>query len=337
MASAFITGSGGFVGQALLKRWQAAGHRATCLVHKTSPDCPPDASRRDIPGSLSDSPARLAAAMLGCDTVFHLAARVSFQPADRSDLIRVNADGSERILEAARMARVRKIVIVSSACTIGLSGDANTILDEDAPFDDRLARRNPYLHSKHLAEMHALSAAQSGQQVVIVNPTTIFGAGDRTLNSGTLIRQVAQSRFVPVPPGGSNVVAINDIITGILAAWERGQSGRRYILGGENLRFAEIIQIISDVIGRRPWRIPMHSVAQLPMMGAAWTLGALTRSKIITPQIISDTFAFKYYSSLRAQTELGWRPTQSFGGAVAEAWEYYLRHGLIPIGREAAA
>ncbi len=337
MTNAYITGAGGFVGRALLAHWLGDGRRATCLCRKILTDLPEHPACRVVHGSLSDSAANLARAMAGCDIVFHLAAKVSFHPADRADLIRDNADGTERIIEAARIARVPRLVIVSSACTIGLSDSPDRILDEATPFDEKLARRNPYLHSKHLTEMHALSAAESGANVVIVNPTTIFGAGDRTLNSGTLIKQVAQSKVMPVPPGGSNVVSISDVVRGIIAAGERGRPGRRYILGGHNLRFSEIIGTISRVVGRRPWCVPVHSIAQIPMMGAAWTLGALTRSRLITPQIIADTFAFKYYSSGRAEAELGWRAEQGFEDAVAEAWEFYLANGLITPPSEAAA
>lgn len=332
---AFLTGGSGFIGRNLIALLRSRGGSVVCLCRREPPSTDDDVVW--LRGDLAEPAGRLASKMEGCDAVLHMAARISFDRADRSELVRVNADGTERVLEAARMARVAKVVVVSSACTIGLSANADEVLDESAPFDPRLARRNSYLHSKHIAEMHALAAAERGQHVVIVNPTTVFGGGDRTMNSGTLIRQVAQARVIPVPPGGSNVVGVKDVASGILAAAERGVSGRRYILGGENLRFDGIIDIVSEVVGRSPWRVPLVSMAQIPMMGAAWLAQLVTRSRIITPQIISDTFAYKFYSSARAEAELGWRAGQCFRDSVAEAWQYYEREGLLADRGKAAA
>jgi dihydroflavonol-4-reductase len=324
---AFVTGASGFIGRRLVQELARQGHQVTALLHRDAQELPTPIAK--VQGSLEDGPDKLAEGMAGHDVVYHLAAQVSFDPRRLADLLRVNGEGTRSVLSAARKAGVGRTVVVSSACTIGFSDRAERVLDEITPFDPRWAERNPYLHSKHVTEAHAAEAARAGQWVTIVNPTTVFGPGDRTLNSGTLVRQVAQSPAVPVPPGGSNVVDVDDVVNGILAAAERGQPGRRYILGGANLMFREIIDRIASVIGRRPILVPLPRVARLPMMAAAWLVQKTTGSRLITPQIISDTFAYKFFSSRRAEDELGWRAGRDFTTTLAAAWKYYRQEGLI--------
>ena len=323
----FVTGATGFIGGRLVEHLTCAGHEVTALVRSEASGLPDSVAI--VRGRLEDDVDTLGRAMCGHDVLFHLAACISFDPRRLPELLRVNAEGTDRVLAAARRGSVSRTVVVSSACTIGLAGRADCVLDEETPFDSRLADRNPYLRSKHVCEQHAVTAARAGQWVSIVNPTTVFGAGDRSLNSGTLVHKTATSRVMPVPPGGSNVVDVDDVAAGIAAAAERGRSGVRYILGGDNLRFSQIVDRIAAVVGRRPRLIRLGSAMRLPMSAAAWVVQRLTGSDLITPQIIADTFAFKFYSSDRARTELGWEARCDFGTSVSAAWDYYQRHGLI--------
>lgn len=326
----FVTGATGFIGRRLVERLLADGHQVTALVR------PQPQRRAGLPigthrveGTLENNASSLTRLLADHDILYHLAAKVSFDPRRRSELIQVNAEGTRRLLTAARNAGVRRTVFVSSACTIGLSNSGNDILDEQTPFAPKLTKRNPYLHSKHLAEQAVHKAVDHGQDVTTVNPTTVFGPGDHALNSGTLVRQVATARVMPVPPGGSNVVDVDDVVAGILAAGHRGQAGKRYILGGENLPFAQIIQRIAAVVGRTPRCIPLPGMAKPPMILAAWLMQRATGSALITPQIIADTFAFKYYASALARAELGWRARRSFTDSVTAAWAYYRQENLI--------
>ncbi len=202
------------------------------------------------------------------------------------------------------------------------------VLDEDAPFDEVLAKHNPYLASKLLAEKEALRVSKE-LAVVLVNPTTVYGPGDWTLNSGTLVLKIAQSMVMPVPPGGSNVVDVDDVVEGILIAGERGNSGERYILGGENLLFAQIFNTITGIVAHHPLFLPVPSRMRHPMAATAGIAGKVTGSRFLTPQIVGDMFAFKYYSSKRAKQQLGWAPGYSFQESVKRAWNFYQHEGLI--------
>lgn len=323
----FVTGATGFIGRRLLDHLLRAGVGVTALVRRETQELP--VSVATCRGDLGDEVGKLAAHMQGHDVLYHLAAKVSFDPADLDVMIETNGEGTRRILAAAAQAEVARTVVVSSACTIGLSTDPNEVLDENTPADPALESRNPYLKSKLVAERYAQTAVAEGQWVVIVNPTTVFGPGDRSLNSGTLVRQVAGASVMPVPSGGSNVIDIDDVVTGIIAAGQNGRSGGRYILGGANLRFREIIDRIVTVVGRRPFLVFLPAMARLPMAMAAWWIHKATGSRLITPQIVADTFAFKFYSSHRAESELGWRARRDFTDTLSSAWDYYLEKGLI--------
>ncbi len=332
---AFVTGATGFIGRCLVDRLVRDGDDVSALVRKDDHDLP--ATVRVAIGCVEDGREVLAQAMAGCDVVFHLAARVSFDPRSLTDLLRVNGDGTREVLAAARSASVPRTVVVSSACTIGLSDRPEKLLDENTPLDARLVDRNPYMRSKCAAEACAMEASRGGQWVVIVDPTTVFGAGDRTLNSGTLVRQVARAAVLPVPPGGSNVIDVDDVVDGLFAAAREGRSGKRYILGGANLRFGEILDSVASVVGRRPVMVPLPGLARLPMTVAAWVVQRLTGSRLITPQIVADTFAYKFFSSERAEAELGWRARRDFTSTLSSAWDYYRREGLITLQAGAAS
>jgi len=321
---AFVTGATGFIGRRLVERLCKDGAEVIALVRSERPGLPEGV--RTVRGDILALES-LQEAGAGCDRLYHLAALITFDPRRREELLRVNGGGTANVLAAARRWKVARTVVVSSACTVGLSDSSDRVLDEDSPLREGLAEHNPYLASKQAAEKAAMAAARE-QAVVVVNPTTVFGPGDYSLNSGTLVLKVARSWVLPVPPGGSNVVDVDDVVEGILAAGERGQSGRRYILGGANLTFAEILDTAAVAVGHRPLFIRVPGWTRAPMAAAAWMAGALGRSRFLTPQIVSDLFAFKYYSSHRAKQELAWTPRRPFRETVVRAWDFYRREGL---------
>lgn len=321
----FVTGATGYIGQHVVALLAARGDAVRALVRAEGAALPPGVE--GIRGDLSDETS-LARGAEGCAAAVHLAAMVSFRPADAERLLAVNAEGTRRFLAAARRAGVRRAVVASSACTVGLSRHPEDVLDEESPLDERLLAHNVYLRSKVLAERHARDAAAAGFHVSIVNPTTVYGPGDARLNSGTLVLGVARRAWLPSPPGGSNVVDVSDVAEGIVAALARGAAGRRYILGGENLPFRRILETIAVAVGRRPVFVPLPRWGRLPA-GLAMRLAArVSGNRLLTPQIIEDTFLFKYFSSARAARELGWRAKRPFAETAAAAWRYYQEVGL---------
>ncbi|MFZ2957881.1 MAG: NAD-dependent epimerase/dehydratase family protein [Candidatus Ozemobacteraceae bacterium] len=322
----FLTGATGFLGRRLFKRLLADGHEVCGLVRNPGSHIPKDGKflEGDI---LSPPPLPISAGSF--DLLIHLAALITFSPDRLEELHLVNGTGTERILQWAQAHHIPRTVVVSSACTCGISVSPSDILDEASALSARVARRNPYLQSKLATERAANAAAEQGMHVVTVLPTTVYGPGDDSLNSGTLIAQVTRNRVIPVPPGGSNVIDIDDLLDGLLIAAEKGVSGNRYILGGENLSFATIIDTIARVTDRSPIRLPLPLCSGPIAAATALIIGTLTKSRFLTPQIIGDLYKFKYYSSDRAHREFGWKAGKSFEATIRNAWNYYLDKGLL--------
>ena len=322
---AFVTGATGFIGRRLVGRLMEMGFEVTALVRRGSHDLPPGVFlvRGDVlfPASLDGIEGRF-------DRLYHLASLIHFDPGHREELLRVNGQGTSNVLIASRNWNVERTIVVGSACTLGLSHCASVFLPADSRATEALIRANPYLESKLAAETAALRESAS-RHVSVVNPSTVYGPGDYSLNSGSLIRKIALSPLVPVPPGGSNVVDVDDVVEGIIAAGERGRAGGRYVLGGENLRFAKIFEIIAEVVGHRPMMVPVPSCFRGLMERAASAARHFTKDRFLTPQIVGDLFDYKFYSSDLSMKELGWIPRYSFRESIGRAWEFYRSTGLI--------
>jgi dihydroflavonol-4-reductase len=320
-----VTGASGFIGRRLVDRLLAAGCEVTALLRGENRNLPSAVAilRGDI--TVPDS---LNVVGPGFDRLYHLAALVTFDPRRRSELMNVNALGTRHVLERAKTAGIPRIVVVSSACTMGVSRSRDIALDESAVAAANQVAGNAYLASKLEAERIAQGFAHD-QAIVIVNPTTVYGPGDDSMNSGTLIRKVASSALLPVPPGGSNVVDVDDVAEGIRLAADKGVSGRRYILGGENLTFAEIFAIVGSVAGSRGRRLPLPRLSREPMAWAVAIAGRLSGNRFLSAQLLRELFAFKYYSSQRAAEELGWTRRYVFRESVTRAWDYYRANELF--------
>jgi len=328
--SAFITGGSGFLGRAVLDLLLEREWSVTALGHENMQPL----KKRPvtvIPGDLRDVDL-LARAMQGSNAVFHLAAVVSFKHADRDWLQEVNVQGTINVLKAARSTGVQRAVVTSSACTLG-TRPAPEIVDETTPCLPEWRRHNVYLDSKAAQEEAALQFTRLGLETVIVNPTTVFGPGDRTMNSGTIIKVVKNSWVVPVPPGGTSGVDVADVAEGHLAAFEKGRPGERYVLTSENITFAQLYETIADVLGRRPLFVPLPKMTRPLLELAVGMYGRISalvgrNETLVTPQIVGDTFEYKWYSSRKAQIELGWKPRYLPSQSVERALRFYRDKGL---------
>jgi dihydroflavonol-4-reductase len=192
-------------------------------------------------------PDTLPAAMKGVDVVFHAAGVVDHWRQGLERMRRVNVEGTRNVVEAALQAGVERLVHTSSVAALGIHPDV--LVDETFRFNVA-PDRFPYGHSKWLAEEEVLSAVGRGLRAVLVSPTTVMGPRDvREVSCGVVV-EVADHCAPPlIPPGGTNVVAICDVVQGHIEAALEGRVGERYILGGENLTHLQLYRTIADVVG----------------------------------------------------------------------------------------
>ena len=266
-----VTGATGYIGNRLVEILVSLGYETGVLVrqqsnasatgkpshpvgppaHPVSQQAPPAGlpAVRFHRGDITD-PDSLMAAMKGYDQVYHAAAYARLWSPDASIFYRVNQEGTRNVLQAARNCGVRRVVHTSSTSVFGSTGRHPA--NESTP---RLtAFENDYDLSKHLAEREVQEAVQQGQDVVMVNPTRVYGPGvDSPSNAIThLTRRIMRRQLVILPHAPhvlGNYAFIDDVVLGHIHAMQFGVSGERYILGGENRELRELFEILRAETG----------------------------------------------------------------------------------------
>lgn len=321
-----VTGASGFIGSRLCRALARQGHHVVALHRPTS--ILTGLEGLDVQRFTGDilDPSSLARAMQGVEAVFHTAAPM--RPGrDPMAAIPIHITGTRHVLAAARQAGVRRVVHTSSVAALGVpdtaprgSPGAAPLLDETHAWN-YIPERWPYAYGKHASEQEVLRAVGEGMEAVIVNPSAVFGAGDWYRTRRSLVATAARGALIPVLPGGVNAVHIDDVIAGHWAAFERGRSGERYILGGENLTLAELLRITAEVVGRRPPRLflPLWAVPFVRRM-----LEPLRRRLRlpVEPSLLWLAGYYFFYDIRKARRELGLPRPRPYRTAAREtlAW-----------------
>lgn len=308
-----VTGGTGFLGFHVATLLQSLGARVRVFALPRPTGHP--LLRLDrieaVWGDLLD-PVSVREAVAGCDFVFHTAGTVAAWGPAVARLHAVHVDGTRHVLQAAGGARV---VHTSSVVAVGASRHGRVFNEEDG---FPLARfRVQYVRAKRAAEELALEASANGQDVVVVNPGYLLGPEDFEPSvMGRFCVRAWKGRMILSPPGGFNFVDVRDVGIGHLLAAERGERGRRYILGGENLRIADFLRRLVTAAGLRPRATPV-----LPLAGL-WLAAAIAegRARCLTGREPYPAFQHVrlnrydwFCTSERAERELGYsaRPLEA--------------------------
>jgi dihydroflavonol-4-reductase len=326
----FITGATGFVGHHVACELAAQGAELRMLVRKSSNLANLEGIRGETHvGDLAD-PVSIKPALEGCDAVVHVAADYRLWIPDPKSMYRANVDGTRELLRLAREAGVRRVVYTSSVATMGFRSDG-LIVNEETP----VALENMvghYKRSKFLAEQEAIAAADAGQQVMILNPTTPIGSHDaKPTPTGRIFVDFLNRKFPAYVDTGLNLVDVTEVAKTHGAALERGTPGRRYILGGENLTLKQILDKMSAITG-----IPSPTV-EIPFAVAAIyaffeeNITGRIRGKEPRATLEEVRMGRKkmYASSARAQQELGFRVAPVYP-AMRAAIDWFRTHGYAP-------
>lgn len=257
MRKALVTGGSGFIGQHLVAALLAHGYRIRVLDLR-----PPrhDATKVEyVRGSVLD-PQSLQAALDDVEEVYHLAGLPGMWAHHKDDFHAVNAEGTARVIAAARSQGVSRLLHCSTESILfHPSCSVSTVAEDVAVTLDQMP--GAYTRSKMLGEQYALKAAASGFPVIIANPTMPIGPHNGNLTPPTLMLQYFVSRRVQIYLDFiMNLVDVRDVAAGLLLAMERGQTGQRYILGGENISLKKLLAIVGVISGRKAVRIPIPTV-----------------------------------------------------------------------------
>ena len=325
---ALVTGATGFVGAAIARALRAAGWEVRVLARSGSNRSNlQDLSLEVAEGDLADVRS-LERALDGCAGVFHAAADYRLGVRHSAELYSTNVEGTRNVLNAARTVGVSRIVYTSSVATIGIPEDGSAG-DEGTPvgLSNMIGH---YKRSKYLAEEVARDAARLGMPVVIVNPSTPVGWGDiKPTPTGQLVLDAAAGRMPAYVDTGLNIVHVDDVAAGHLLAYERGRSGERYILGGQDMTLREILGQIAMLVNRKPPRIRLPYGVILPVAYAAEALAWMSgRSGRVTLEGVRMSRKRMYFRSDKAVRELGYRwrpPLEAFEDAV----RWFRERGLL--------
>ena len=323
-----VSGANGFVGSAVVRALLRHGYAVRALVRASSDTRNLDGVAAEIVhGDLLD-PLSLERALRDCKGLFHVAADYRLWARDPTRIRMTNVRGTRNILAAANRCDVSRIVHTSSIATLGLHDDGTPANEDTASrYADMIGE---YKRSKYLAEKMARRQAHAGHDIVIVNPAAPVGPRDRKPTpTGRMILDAARGSMPAFVDTGLCVVHVDDVAEGHVLAYERGQSGRRYILGGDNMSLKAILAEVAHLNGRRaPWlKLPHAAVLPVAHVAEGWARIS-GHEPSITVAGVQLARHRMYFSSSRAETELGYRARPA-REALADAIQWFRDNGYL--------
>lgn len=328
MARIAITGASGMLGANLAALLLADGHHVVATRRGSSKVAHLDDLKLEWREADLSDPKALAAAFAGVDAVFHCAATVSVLKDITPEMKATNVDGTRHVIAAAIEAKVARLIHTSSIVAIGLSENGEPC-DETARWNyDDYGLTNAYAITKYQSDRDARDAADR-LDVVVVNPTYMFGPRDARPSSGKLLLDIAKRKMPGWTPGINNFADARDVARGMIAAWQRGRRGERYILGGYDLTYRAMMEMAAKVAGVAPPRFGLpYALARLVGL---W--GDFSESRGGDPLVNTTQVRYAFtdrtkFSSAKAQRELGYT-ISPLEDAMRDAYAWFRAHGML--------
>jgi dihydroflavonol-4-reductase len=329
-----VTGGTGFVGSAVVRALLTAGPpfagaRIRALVRKGSQRGNLDGLPIELAeGDLLDA-ASLDRAMQGVDALFHVAADYRLWAPDPEEIVRNNLNGTRNAMAAALRQKVKRVVYTSSVATLAPQADGTSANEACALTPERAI--GAYKRSKVVAERLVQSMVkEQGLPAVIVNPSTPIGPRDiKPTPTGRVIVEAASGRIPAYVDTSLNLVHVDDVAAGHLAAFERGRIGELYILGGENVGLKRMLDVIARLAGRRAPLFAIPRAAIYPVAAIAETAAHFTRRE---PFVTRDALRMAKYhmrfTSAKAERELGYR-ARPYAEGLSDAVTWFRQAGYV--------
>ena len=319
----FLTGGSGFLGGALLKAFTERGDAVVALARSDAAAANLGAAQV-VRGDTLDE-AAMAEGMRGCDMVFHVAGMNTMCPVDPLEMIHVNVRGAEAAVRAAARAGIKRLVLTSSAASLG--EEKGTVGNEDSPH--RGSYMSVYERSKHEGEVAALQAGErEGIEVVSVNPSSVQGPG-RAGGTGRIMIAYLNGKLRAFVHTNISIVDIRDAVEAHLLAAEKGEPGRRYVISGATLKSSEALEIVSGMTGvvEKPRFLP-PAVAQAAAAALETGFKAARKHPPVCRAMVRTMLHGHRYDGSRATRELGltYTPVRD---TFARTIEWALQEGLV--------
>lgn len=330
MDKILITGATGFIGKHLAKTLCSQGVSVHALVRNPKNSDSQELLQMGaqlVIGDVTDS-GSLLNAIEGKDVVYHLAGKIAYKASEREDMEKVNVKGTQKVVDACVTHNTPALIHMSSVVAVGASFDGQ-ILNETSPYTIGHLHLG-YFETKHKAEQIVRNAFSHNKlNVFILNPSTVYGAGDATKGSRSVQRKVASGKFPFYTPGGVNVVYVDDVIDCLVNVRKRGRSGERYIVAGENLTIKDLFSVIAKEAGVKAPNIflPRPALKVLGFIGDT-VLEPLGIKGPLSSETANTSSMFHWFSSEKAQKELGLKPTPAHK-AITESVRWMIDNNYV--------
>lgn len=287
----FVTGGTGLLGSYLLRELVARGKKVSALYRKEVPQTGYSNQVQWIQGDIHDV-VLLEEAMQKAKEVYHCAAMVSFNPKNKYQLLKVNAEGTANMVNAALKAGVQKLVHVSSVSALGRKRDGMEVTEETRWEEE--SNNSNYGRSKYFAEVEVWRGISEGLNAVIVNPTLILGAGNWEEGSSAIFKK-AWNGFPWYTEGISGFVDAGDVAKAMIMLMESDISNEKFIISAENWPFRKVFTAMAAAFGKRP----PYKKASPYMAGLLWRIekvrGLFTGKEPLLTREAADTARRKVY------------------------------------------
>ena len=324
-----VTGATGFLGYHVVKRLNSSGVRPRVLERRDAGTETLDSLDVERAAGHVEDASTVRAACDGVEHVLHLAYKVSVGGGATlaADMRRVNVDGTAELLRAAAAAGVRRAVVVGSALAVGVNR-------EPAPIDERASWSQHrfdlhYATIRRDAEIAALAEAGPDFDVVSVCPAFTFGPDDPVgAPANKLLERLASGKLPFSLAVGFSCTDVRDFADGAVRAAERGRSGERYLLTGENVTAGQLLERAARIAGIRAPRWTLPAFLAHGAIGALELVSRLRgRPAPVTREVLQVLGRYAWYDATKARTELGWtaRPLEQ---TLTDTIEWLRKHRL---------
>jgi dihydroflavonol-4-reductase len=303
-----VTGATGHIGNVLVKELIKRGEKVRVVIPPGEDTCPLQGLNVEmVPGDVRE-PESLRRAFTGAETVFHLAGIISIMPGKQKLLETVNVQGTQNVTEACLRTGVRRLVYTSSIHALK-EPPKGTVITESQPFEPQSVPAG-YARTKARASLAVLQAVQKGLDAVIVCPTGVIGPYDYKISEmGTLIRNFTGRKLKAYVDGAYDFVDVRDVAAGMVLASQKGRTGERYILSGDQITVSQLMSLLEKITGVKApkFKAPCWLARGVGLLATPFYL--LSRSKpLFTAYSIDVLSSNSLISSAKAQRELGYSP-----------------------------
>ena len=273
-----VTGGTGLVGSYLLKQLIRDGGKVRALYRSSFPTnlLPQEIKQIEwVKGDIMDV-GILHDAMEGVEQLYHAAALVSFSPSRKTDLFRINIEGTANVVNAALDSGVKKIAHVSSVSAMGRIRTGEPI--NETMFWTRETSNSNYGQSKYLSEMEVWRGIGEGLKGIIVNPSLILGAGNWENGSSKMFK-TAYDEFPWYTEGSGGFVDVRDVVKALIELMNSEISSERFILNAENRKYRDVFALMAKEFGKRPAHKKVNPFLASMVWRAEWLKSTLNKKE----------------------------------------------------------